>query len=437
MHNSTRESQNWKRPSWFRLFHYHLRIYYTSIKSQNLSYYFSIELFKFIFLYARNTFKNLNIFRATHIALYGFVCIFLLIGRLDAVAVKPAPKPISEEAYRKKTDVLTQVLKYGTSLERKAALAEVEKIPSEYQNELKPLIIESFKKEKDPGMRLAFLRVAGTLKLIESKDDVLMSLEDENEDIARSAVATLKKWEDPDSWNDLLRRLKKEDLSKNSNLSVSIINALGEIPGGEGASTYLEAKLKEKFNSSEIRAQIALYFGKKKLTHAEVTLQQLAFSEAETLTLRTYAISSLGKINSVSSMPKLRELITEIRNNPNSDSKRNQLLKIYSLGALIELGDAEVFDEIVEFTKDDDSIVRLRSIQFLLDSKRPEAREILEYKSKRDPSPKVQKAATDALKKLDGETTEGSDSASDETKPESANQDSIDDKAQSTGKTGK
>ncbi len=144
-----------------------------------------------------------------------------------------------------------------------------------------------------------------------------------------------------------------------------------------------------------------MYFGKKKITTAETFLQEIAFNDNETVTLRTYSINSLGKIGSQSSIPKLKELIDEIRKDPSKDSKKNQLLKIYSLGALITLGDEKAFDEIVEFTKDDDSIVRLRSIQFLLESKRPEVREILEYKSKRDPSPKVQKSAAEALKKLD------------------------------------
>lgn len=350
------------------------------------------------------------------------VILILLAGGLclsSLHAKEKKAKPLTEDAIQRKTDVLLKVLKYGTSLERKAALFEIEKLPQDKRDPFKPILLESLKKEKDPSMKLSFIRSAGELELKEAKENIEKAVEDENEDVARAAVTALKKVGDANSWKPVLEKLKSQDLTKNSNLTVSLINSLAEIEGGENAYDFLEAKIKEKFNSPEIRSYSALYFGKKKITSAEVILQEIAFNETETITLRTYSINSLGKIKSTSSIPKLKELIEEIRKDPSKDNKKNQLLKIYTLGALIELGDETAFDEIVEFSKDDDSVVRLRSIQFLLESKRPEVREILEYKSKRDPSPKVQKAASDALKKLDGEDSD-SNSEENET-PDSKN----------------
>lgn len=303
---------------------------------------------------------------------------------------------------QKKTEVLTQVLKYGTSLERKAGLMEVEKLPPEHQKSFHEIILVSVAKEKEPTMKMGFLRAIGSLKIMDAREFVYESLDSTNEDLSRAAIGAIRKLDLEDSPDRLTDRLKKEDLTKNSNLSVSLIEALGEIPGGERAAEFLEARLKEKFNSPEIRAQIALYLGKKKITGSEVTLQQIAFENTEPLTIRTYCINSLGKIGSQSSAPKLKELLEEIIQSPSGDSKKNQQLKIYSLGALVELGEESVFDQLVDFTKDDDSMVRLRAIQFLLETGRPEVKEILEYKSKRDPSPRVQKAALDGLKKLEG-----------------------------------
>lgn len=284
---------------------------------------------------------------------------------------------------------------------------EVEKLPEELQKQFIPQVLESMKKERDPTMKLAFLRVIGSLEIKDAVEEVYKALDDENEDIARAAVASLKKIDPDNAWEKVLDRLKKTDLTKNSNLTVSLVEALGELKGGEGAFGYLEGKVKERFNSHEIRSQIALFFGKKKILAAEIVLQQIAFDDTESLTLRTYSINSLGKIGSQSSAPKLKELIDAIRDDyGSSDSRKNQLLKIYALGALVALGNQDVFDEIVEFTKDDDSLVRLRAIHFLKESKRPEAREILEYKSMRDPSPRVQKAAKDALKNWDNPEAE-------------------------------
>lgn len=335
----------------------------------------------------------------------------ILLGGGFPLGARPAnapAKPLSEEAIQKKVDVLTKVLKYGTSLERKAALAEIEKLPEENQKGFHSMILEFTKKEREPTMRLAFFRVIGSLKIAEAQEELYKALEEGNEDSARSAIAALRKVNSAGSWEKVLERLRKEDLTKNSNLTISLIEALSEMDGGEGSAGFLESKLKEKFNSPEIRAQIALFFGKKKISNAEITLQQIAFNDSETLTLRMYSINSLGKIQSQTSVPKLRELIEAIRKEgAGGDSRKNQMLKIYSLGALVELGDENVFDEIVEFTRDDDSLVRLRSIHFLAETRKPEAKEILEYKSVRDPSPRVQRAAKDALKKWDESPTGG------------------------------
>ncbi|MCC5816665.1 MAG: HEAT repeat domain-containing protein [Leptospira sp.] len=324
----------------------------------------------------------------------------------DKLSDKESEKEAKKnDALTRKTEILTKVLKYGTSLERKAGLMEIEKLPKEFSDTLKPLIMESLEKEKEATMRSAFIRVLGSLEIAEGNEEIYKALGEENEDLARQAVASLKKINPENGWEKVLARLKTEDLTKNSNLTVSLVEALAELKGGEGAADFLESKLKENFNSPEIRSQIALYMGKKKIKNSEITLQKIAFNKDESLSLRNYSINSLGKIDSKSSIPKLRELIDELRNQPTgSDSRKNQLLKIYSLGALVDLGAEGVFEEIVEFTRDDDSFVRFRAIQFLAETKREEAKEILEYKSMRDPSPKIIKYAKDTLEKWDEET---------------------------------
>lgn len=320
----------------------------------------------------------------------------------------PEMDPKKKAAMDRKTEILSKVLKYGTSLERKAGLVEIEKLPKENLQSIKPLIVESLKKEKEPTMRIAFIRLVGDIELVESLEEVEEALADENEDLARQAVSAMKKLNPPNGWEKVLARLKTEDLTRNSNLTASLIEALGEMDGGENASEFMESKLKENFNSPDIRAQIALYLGKKKIKSAETSLQKIAFEEREGLTLRTYSINSLGKIGSQSSVPKLKELIEELRNNPSQkDSRKNQLLKIYSLAALIDLGAEGSFEEIVEFTRDDDSVVRLKAVQFLAEIKNEESREIMEYKSLRDPNPKIQRFAKESLEKWDEASTEG------------------------------
>ena len=57
----------------------------------------------------------------------------------------------------------------------------------------------------------------------------------------------------------------------------------------------------------------------------------------------------------------------------------------------------EIIKELIDFAKDDDSGVRLKSIELMSSFQTPEIKELLEFKSIRDPSPRVQKAAKKAL----------------------------------------
>jgi hypothetical protein len=50
-------------------------------------------------------------------------------------------KPLTEDAIQRKTEVILKVLKYGTSLERKAALFEIEKLPEDKRDPFKTLRI--------------------------------------------------------------------------------------------------------------------------------------------------------------------------------------------------------------------------------------------------------------------------------------------------------
>ena len=79
------------------------------------------------------------------------------------------------------------------------------------------------------------------------------------------------------------------------------------------------------------------------------------------------------------------------------ESKKKQTLKMYTLQALASLGDKEIIKELIDFAKDDDSGVRLKSIELMSSFQTPEIKELLEFKSIRDPSPRVQKAAKKAL----------------------------------------
>ncbi|MDF3819294.1 HEAT repeat domain-containing protein [Leptospira sp. 96542] len=328
-------------------------------------------------------------------------------------------KDLTPEQITKKKEVLSKVIRFGTSQERKQALGELVRFPKEESGELHKLLGEQLKSEKDMGMKIAILKTVGDLGLKENSETILSLFEDSNEDVAKQAVNTAKKLGLTEATPPLLEKLKKEDFTKNSNALVLYINVLGELPNGKDAAPFLETKFKEKFNNADVRAQIALYFGGVGYKEAETVLSEVAFDDIQPTTLRCYAMNSLGKLKADSTKPKFYELLDSLKKTAGKlDGKKAQSLKIYAIGALVTMGDKEVFQELNEFARDDDSMVRLRAIEFMGNLKDPKALELLEYKRDRDPSPKVQRAAKKAIDLINGKTNSGDDEKSSDEKPE-------------------
>lgn len=294
-------------------------------------------------------------------------------------------------------------MRYGTSQERKQALFELISFPKESAKELYLYLGEMIKTEKDLGMKIVILRTIAELEISDYKESVVLLFDDPNEDVSKQAVTTAKKLKLPEAVPPLIEKLRKEDFTKNSNAITLYVNALAELPGGKDASPFLQSKFKEKFNNADIRAQIALYFGSIVDTDADTMLQDVAFDDLLPTTLRCYSINALGKIKSQSAKPKLFELLDSLKKTAGKlDGKKAQSLKIYTIGALVHLGDKNIIQELSEFARDDDAMVRLRVIEFMGNMKDPSALEILEYKRDRDPSPKVQKAAKKAIDQIQG-----------------------------------
>lgn len=328
-------------------------------------------------------------------------------------------KELSSEQIAKKKEVLSKMIRYGTSQERKQALGELVRFPKESASELYVLVGEQLKTEKDMGMKIVLLKTVGDLNLNENHETIISLFEDNNEDVTKQAVTSAKKMKLSEATSPLLEKVKKEDFTKNSNSLALYISALGELPDGKIAAPFLETKFREKFNNADIRGQIALYFGTVLYQESESALLEVAFDDIQPTTLRCYSMNTLGKLKSETAKPKLYELLDSLKKTSGKlDAKKTQSLKIYAIGALVTMGDKEVFQELNEFARDDDSMVRLRAIEFMGNLKDPKALELLEYKRDRDPSPKVQKAAKKAIDMINGKDTSTEEEKPLEEKPE-------------------
>ncbi len=314
-------------------------------------------------------------------------------------------KNLTPEQLTKKKDILEKILKFGSAKERKEALRELLHFPKEHSIELYKILSELLKEDPDISIKIVAIKTISELELTSENKSVVEALSNESDDVKEASVYAIRKLKIDEAGKDLLELLKSKDFSKNSNLTSSIIATLGEIPSGKNAYEFLEAKFLDKTSNPDIRAQIVLYFGKIKDLRPEKILLEAAENENEEIVIRAYAMNSLGKINSQNSIEPLKKILKKIKEyKSKTEIKKYSPLKIYGISALSLLGDKDILKELFAYAKDDDANVRIRAIKQLGETKNKAALELLDYKAKRDPSPKVQAAAKKAIEEINGTT---------------------------------
>ncbi|MBE7413152.1 MAG: HEAT repeat domain-containing protein [Leptospiraceae bacterium] len=318
---------------------------------------------------------------------------------------KPNEKKLTPEQLTKKKEILEKILKFGSTKERKEALRELWNFPKEYSSDLYKVLPELLNEDPDISIKIATIKTISELELTSENKSIINSLSNESDDVKEAAVYAIHKLKIDEACTNLLDILKSKDFSKNTNLTSSIISTLGELPGGKNAYQFLEAKFIDKTSNADIRAQIVLFFGKIKDLRSEKILLEAVENEDEEIVIRAYSMNSLGKINSQSSIAPLKKILKKIKEvKGKAEIKKYSPLKIYGISALALLGDKDILKELFVYAKDDDTNVRIRAIKQLGEIKSKEALELLEYKAKRDPSPKVQAAAKKAIEEINGTT---------------------------------
>ncbi|WP_408605687.1 HEAT repeat domain-containing protein [Leptospira fainei] len=330
-----------------------------------------------------------------------FATVLLSSSQMEAGPKEPTKPKYTAEQIRKKKEVLLQILKYGTTKERAGALRELEDFPKDESGELYDQVGIILAKDPDWSMRIYALRISSILGLSKFEDKIVALVQYEQPDVQKEAVYAVKKLKFKSAIPSLTDLLKAQDFTKNSNLTVSLIDALAEFPEADEAFRVLEARFQEKFNDPELRAQTALYFGKVKNKSVENLLITTFKDDKEPITLRAYCVNALGKMKSTAAIAPMTELLNKIRNlKSKNDIQDYQALKIHTITALVSLGDKDIIEELYSFARDDDAVVRLRAIKHLAETEDPAVIEILEYKAQRDPSEKVKRAAQAALDQL-------------------------------------
>ena len=297
-----------------------------------------------------------------------------------------------------------QVLKYGNSQQVRDVLSRFEKLTVGEQKSFLP-DLEKLCSSKDALIRRKMAEMIGkfTFNDLDEKLTELFTTADEM--VFYTVVASITKKKPASALPVLREKMKEADFKVLNNKTPDLIR-LGGVYKDVELRTFLLEKYRDASTYYEYRGAILRFLAALEPVAAEdiALLESTATNETESITLRSMAVYALGEMKHKPAAAKLREILDKIDNLQDPDEKKKFLkLRIQIISALVKLDDPQIEDLLFQMARDDDEAIRVRAIRNLAGIQSERARELLEFKSKYDPSVKVQK---EAKKILDGQAVE-------------------------------
>ena len=324
----------------------------------------------------------------------------------DKPEKKEVPKTEKKPKNGKPVDELARVrniedtLSYGLNEDRKDALEKILTIKDPiYRLRLGNKVADIIKFDRNPEILEKAITIAGEIGAKSTLPMIGEKLDDQSRDVRIAAVYAIKKLGGAEMKEKLIQKLKDQDLSKDDIFNEALLRTLSDFKATEIlsiATAAIENPKTTKIN----REQLVLCIGTLGSKESKDLLLKLYKNDEEDQTLRSYAVSSLAKIGAAEAVSDIKNISTAIESYPQKRKEKYHTLYIYSLAALAKLGDPEVVLKIMDATRNNNAMERYKAIRMLQELKDKRTIDILKYRYKNDPSPKVRNAARDALKEL-------------------------------------
>ncbi|OQA95807.1 MAG: HEAT repeat protein [Spirochaetes bacterium ADurb.Bin218] len=315
--------------------------------------------------------------------------------KTETQSEKDKPKDESQET--KKFKNIMQTLDYGIQKDRKAAIGMINDIKNEsYKREILLKITSIATSDSDIEMRKSAITAIGDNKFSDGASAIIAGLEDEASDVKIAACYAVGKLKLQEAKDKLVEVLKKQDLSQSSNFTDAIIIALTELEAKD-ILEFAATEAKNQKNSKMIRERLLLYIGKCGSAEQFNMLTEIYKDDEEEMSIRSYAVKSMGRLKIKEAIPVIKEVVKEIDSYSFNKRKRYYDLYMQSVTALVELGDESSVSLLMNSLRSDNSDVRYKAILLIKDFNDERTIDILKYKMKNDPSAKVRNAARKSL----------------------------------------
>ncbi|MGB4267873.1 MAG: HEAT repeat domain-containing protein [Spirochaetota bacterium] len=304
------------------------------------------------------------------------------------------------EAGKKKTEWIKKTIQYGIQDDRIDAIKSTLtlKDPSQ-KNEIIKLLDELMPQETNPEVKRTAITVVSELKSSSSSSWIIASLNDNSEDVKIAAVYAIDTLKATDAIPQLESILKEQKFTENSNFTEALIRTLGKLKATQLKDFAIE-RIKDTKTTDNLRQLLILFLGDLEDISSKDFLLGIVKDKDEETIIRSYAAVALAKIGAKDTAADLLEIIKEIDSYPVNKRKDYYSFSMYCTAALVKMGDSNAIPRLMEALRSNNPVVRLRAVELMKDLKDKRTIDILKYKMQYDPSPKVQKAAKEALKEM-------------------------------------
>ncbi|HOJ28940.1 MAG TPA: HEAT repeat domain-containing protein [Spirochaetota bacterium] len=304
------------------------------------------------------------------------------------------------EAEKRKTEWIKKTIQYGIQDDRIDAIKSTLTIKDPSQkNDIIKLLDELMPQETNPEVKRTAITVVSELKSSSSSSWIIASLNDNSEEVKIAAVYAIDTLKATEAIPKLEGILKEQKFTENSNFTEALIRTLGKLKDTQLKDFAIE-RIKDTKTTDNLRQLFILFLGDLEDISSKDFLLGIVKDKDEDTTIRSYAAVALAKIGAKDTAGDLLEIIKEIDSYPVNKRKDYYSFSMYCTAALVKMGDSNAIPRLMEALRSNNPVVRLRAVELMKDLKDKRTIDILKYKIQYDPSPKVQKAAKEALKEM-------------------------------------
>ncbi len=310
------------------------------------------------------------------------------------------------EAEKKKVEWIKNTIHYGIHSDRIDAIKSVLTLKEQSsKDDVMKLLNELMPEETNPEVKRTAITVVSELKSTSSSSWIINSLNDKSEEVRIEAVYAIERLKATEAIPKLVSIVKEQIFTENSNFTEALINTLGKLKATELKDFAIE-RIKETKTTDNLRQLLVLFLGDLEDISSKDFLLQLLKDKDEDTTIRSYAAVALSRIGAKDTANDIMEILSEIDSYPLNKRKDYYSLSIYCTASLVKMGDSNAIPRLIEALRSNNPVVRLKAVELIKDLKDKRTVDILKYKMNNDPSPKVQKAAKEALKAMGIEVDE-------------------------------